>query len=303
MNAQSQDSKKTFYIVLIIILILLNGFFAYNNYKSREKNLALEAEKTALTADLDSVDAVLAVTNQRLDSLAGTNTELSSELMQIKKDLEDKRSQIESLLKDKKELDRARALLKSLKADNQKYLAQIDSMNAKIVALTDTVRAKEAINVQLQTEKSQLLSEKTVLTRKVALSSLLIPENVRATGIFMKSNDREVPTTKAKKTEKLKVCFDVPENRGVDPGEKVILVRILNPQGATIAIESSGSGMFTTETGEQQQYTTTAPFTYSNQKQNVCVQWSQTQGYGEGTYKVYFYQDGHELGSSEFELK
>lgn len=303
MTAQSQDSKKTFYIVLIIILILLNGFFAYNHYKARQANIALEAEKKALTADLDSVDAVLAVTNQRLDSLAGTNSELSTELMQIKKELEDKRAQIENLMKDKKELDRARVLIKSLKNDNQKYLARIDSMNAMIAALNDTVRVKEAVNQQLQTEKSQLISEKTLLSRKVELSSLLIPENVQASGVFMKSNDREVPTTKAKKAEKLKICFDVPENRGVDPGDKVILLRILNPQGATIAVASEGSGMFTTETGEQQQYTTTAPFSYSNKKQNVCVHWSQTQAYGAGTYKVFFYQEGHELGSSEFELK
>jgi hypothetical protein len=61
--------------------------------------------------------------------------------------------------------------------------------------------------------------------------------------------------------------------------------------------------MFTTEAGEQQAYTTTSKFTYDNQKQNVCVRWSQTQAYGEGVYKVYFYQDGHELGFSEFELK
>ena len=303
MVAQSQDSKKTFYIVLIIILILLNGFFAYNNYQARERNLALEAEKNALTADLDSVDAVLAITSERLDSLAGTNSEMATELMAIKRDIEDKRSKIEKLLKDKKELDRARVLLKSLKSDNQKYLTQIDSMNAMIVALRDTVRVKEEVNLQLQSEKSQLLSEKDVLSRKVQLSSLLIPENIRASGVFMKSSDREVPTTKAKKAEKLKVCFDVPENRGVDPGEKVFLLRILNPQGATVAVESSGSGMFTTETGEQQQYTTSKQFTYNNQKQNVCVHWSQTQAFGEGMYKVFFYQDGHELGSAEFELK
>lgn len=303
MTSQSQDSKKTFYIILIIILILLNAFFAYNNYRARQANLRLEAEKKALSIELDSIDAQLVRTNMRLDSMTGVNIGLDSQLLSMKKDLEDKRNQIATLLRSKKELDKARILINALKSDNQKYLAQMDSMNKMILALSDTVRMKEAINRQLQNEKTQLLTEKTLLTRKVQLSSLLIPENVQATGVFMKSSDREVPTTKAKKTEKLKVCFDVPENRGVDAGEKTILVRILNPQGATIAVEASGSGMFTTETGEQQQYTTLAKFNYNNQKQNVCLHWSQTQAFGAGIYKVYFYQDGHELGSSEFELR
>ncbi len=302
-DSSSQDSKKTFYIVLIVALLGLNIFFAYNHYTARQANIKLEAEKKELTTELDSVDAALALTNQQLNSMQGVNAGLDSQLVQIKKDLEEKRAQIETLLKDKKELDRARALLKTLKSDNQKFLVQIDSLNNIIVSKNTEIAQKDAANQQLQTEKSQLLTEKTVLSTKVALSSLLIPENVQSTGVFMKSSDREVPTTKAKKTENLKVCFDVPENRGVDAGEKTILVKILNPQGATIYNEQSGSGMFTTETGEQQQYTKAAVFGYSNQKQNVCVHWNQPQGYGAGGYSVIFYQDGHETGKSSFELK
>ncbi len=301
--ATSQDSKKTFYVVLIVILILLNGFFAYNHWKASQLNAQLEQEKTELTAELDSVDAELKETTALLDSISGLNTEMNAELAAIKKELEEKRNQIEALLKDKKELDRARAMIKSLKAEAQKYISKIDSLNVTIAALSDTVKMKEAANMQLMSENTQLQSEKSMLSKKVELSSLLIPENVQATGVFMKSNDREVPTSKAKKTQKLKICFDVPENRGVDAGDKTILLRILNPQGATIAVSSEGSGVFTTDTGEEKQYTTATKFSYSNQKQNVCASWSQTQAFGSGTYQVFFYQNGHELGSSEFTLK
>ncbi|GIV32721.1 MAG: hypothetical protein KatS3mg031_0256 [Chitinophagales bacterium] len=299
----SQDSKKTFYIVLIVILIFLNGFFAYNHWKASQLNTKLEEEKTQLTAELDSVDAELKETTAMLDSIYALNTEISADLEAVKKELEEKRKQIEALLRDKKELDKARALIKSLKADAQKYMARIDSLNAALAALSDTVKVKEEITRKLQSENQQLLSEKTRLTQKVELSSLLIPENIQATGVFLKSNDREVPTTKAKKTQKLKICFDVPENRGVDPGEKTILLRILNPQGATIAITSEGSGLFVTDQGEETQYTTKAQFTYSNKKQNVCTYWTQTQAFGAGTYKIFFYQNGHQLSSAEFTLK
>src|ERR1051325_11140271 len=127
MNAQSQDSKKTFYIVLIVILILLNGFFAYNHYKARQANIRLEAEKKALSASLDSIDIALAHTNQKLDSMTGVNAGLDSQLVRIKNDLEDKRAQIERLMRNKKELDKARVLINSLKTDNQTYLTKIDS--------------------------------------------------------------------------------------------------------------------------------------------------------------------------------
>ena len=300
--AETRD-KKTFYIVLIVILILLNGFFAYNHWKARQENIRLTEEQIQLRSEYDQVTAELSKNQILLDSLKTANSEKDNALLEQQKELEDKKAQIESLLKNKKDLDQARALIASLKKDNQKYVSRIDSLSTIVKTLTLRNDSLIAGQQTLIAEKDLLVSEKTSLAKKVELSSLLIPENVEAYGVFMKSNDREVQTNKAKKAEKLKICFDVPENRGIDAGEKAIMLRILNPQGATIAVASQGSGSFVTDTGEEKQYTTYAFFDYKNQKQKVCTSWKQTQAFGSGTYQVIFYQNGHELGSSSFELK
>ena len=299
----SQDSKKTFYIVLIVILILLNGFFAYNHWQARKEANRLTEEQTKLRAEYDDISAELADNQLLLDSLRGINSEMDSMLVMRQDELASMRAQIETLLKNKKDLDQARALIASLKKNNQQYIARIDSLSNVVQSLTMRNDSLIADRETLLSEKDMLLSERTNLSKKVELSSLLIPENVEAHGVFNKSNDREVPTNKSKKTERLKICFDVPENRGVDAGEKRIVLRILNPQGATIAVASQGSGTFTKDMGVETQYTTVANFNYKNQKQRVCTYWNQTQAYGSGEYQIFFYQNGHELGSSSFSLK
>lgn len=305
--AQTQESKKTFYIVLIILLILLNAFFAYNHWTTKKELVKTIEEKNTLDSLLTIAKDSLSANELRITSLSGKNAELDSLLTVRQSELQDAIAQLEKLKKEgnytKKQLDEARNKVKELQEENKRFLGKIDSLGTQVLSLT---KQRDSLSTGLQEQKvqnQQLLTEKDYLSKKVEIASLLKPENVEATGVFMKSNDREVPTGKAKKATKLKICFDVPENDVSNPGQKTLLLRILNPEGATIWVTSSGSGSFTTDTGEEKQYTIAKTFDYNNQKTKVCAYWEQTQPFGSGTYSVYFYQDGHELGMQQFTLK
>ena len=305
---QSTESKKTFYIIAIIILILLNGFFAYNHWSARKQVQLVEAQRNELDSLYTGVLAELNANQLHLDTLEGLSASLDSMLLLRYQELEESKSEIEALLKENKltkgQFSDARRLINSLKADNKKYIWKIDSLSERVQYLT---HLSDSLSVGLKSEMAtnqELMSERVILAQKVTLGSLLKPENVAATGIRLKSNNREVPTTSAKKAEKLRICFDVPVNKVADPGEKTYLVRILNPQNTTIAIRAQGSGVFEiAETGEQQQFTLQAAFSYENKQKNVCVYWSQTAAYGTGTYTAIFYQNGYELKQVKFDLK
>lgn len=305
--AQTQENKKTFYIVLILLLIGLNIFFAYKHMTTKKELVKTTEERNTLDSLLTIAKDSLSANAVRITSLSGKNAELDSLLATRQKELEDAIAQLEKLKKEgnytRKQLDEARNNVKRLQEENKKYLGKIDSLGTQVQFLT---KLSDSLSTGLQTtqaQNQQLQAEKDFLARKVEIGSLLKPENVVGTGVFMKSNDREVPTSKAKKSTRLKICFDVPENLVTDPGTKTILIRLLNPQGATIWVTSSGSGSFTTDTGEEKQYTLAKTFEYANKVQNVCAYWEQTQAYGSGEYTAVFYQDGHELGQHKFELK
>jgi regulator of replication initiation timing len=301
-----KNRKETVFI--IVILVLLNGYFAFNNYQNKKKNIYLEAKKHELDSLYTGVSAELVSVERSLDSLKGKNVSLDSILSARETELQSMKEQIEVLLKKNKltalDLNSLKKLVKQLQEENDKYVETINTLNKKINLLT---AANDSLRTSLKTEvasNEKLTAEQKILRKKAEQGSLLKPENVKSSGIKISSKNTETETNSSKKTDKLKLCFDVPENKVADAGQKEILIRIISPSGSTISIENQGSGTFTNiETGELTQYTLSAKFEYSQSKTNVCAYWSQNTAFSKGTYKVIFYQNNYQLTESSFVLK
>jgi hypothetical protein len=223
-------------------------------------------------------------------------------------ELQAKQSNIEKLIKEKNwstaQYNKAKKEIAALKLDKDMFATRIDSMADQLQLVT---RERDSINTNLQysiAEGEKLKTTNQTLGAKVEVASLLKPLNVAVTGVRFKGSGKEVETSSAKKSEKLRFCFDVPENQVADAGEKTILVRVINPKGETIAVESDGSGVFMLAgSGEQKQYTTKATFDYDQKQKHICLYWRQTATYPSGKYKAEFYQNGNFLGTTNFELK
>ena len=101
------------------------------------------------------------------------------------------------------------------------------------------------------------------------------------------------------------MCFDVDENKVADQGTKTFMLRVISPEGVTMAVQSQGSGTFDiAETGEQMQYTTKTEIDYKQAAQNVCMYWGGSAGgFPKGKYTAELYQDGYKIGTSAFTLK
>lgn len=302
------SSKKGIYIVLIIALILLNVFFAYRNFSIKEENEDLSAFNTEVQTGLDEAEKKLESKIQELEVLAGENVEIKAMVEQYKLELEEIRVERDKLKKNAAYNDGQRKKLdKKVKELEQSLMAlgnTIDSLKANNEYLS---RMSDSLGTSLtaSTQENELLkSDLTVKNKKVEIGSLLKPENVLITGVRYKGNGKEVETNSAKKSEKLRFCFAVPENRVADPGEKTLLLRVISPGGSTVAVAAEGSGMFVlAESGEQKQYTTKVTFPYEQKEKNMCVYWQQTGTYAAGNYNAVFYQNGYEVASIPFELK
>lgn len=302
------SSKKGIYIFLILALILLNVFFVYNNINMKKENADLETHGAEIQTSLESSEKNLELKIQELETLAGDNQELLAQVELYKQDLESIRQERDKLKKSSdynagqrkkldakvKELENSLMALgntiDSLKANNAYLSRKSDSLGTSLVASTQ--------------ENDMLKSDLTVKNKKVEIGSLLKPEGVMISGVRYKGNGKEVETNSAKKSEKLRFCFNVPENRVADPGEKTLLLRVISPGGSTVAVAAEGSGMFVlAETGEQKQYTKKVSFPYEQKQKNMCVYWQQTGTYASGEYTAVFYQNGYEVANVPFELK
>lgn len=302
-----KNKNRTIFIVVIILLLLGNITLLYLKWNDSQIKDNLNTEIVELNDSVDYLIAELNITSNDLEMMRGENTKLDSLLDERKKFIEEKLAEIELLeqqaQQDDSKIKKLKGEIWKLKQDNKAFVEQINELKTEIARLESE---NDSLNTNLMAEKQltgKLSKENKEMSKKVALGSLLKPENIYGTGVRYRNNGQEKEVNRSKRTEKLKICFDVPENQVTEPGQKTILMRLVGPGGSTIAVKSKGSGVFTNNDGEQVQYTMRADFDYSNKKKPLCLYWDQTQEFGGGTYEVFFYQNGHQVGNYEFELR
>lgn len=305
----SQKSKLSgISILLLITTIVFVGatifLFADNQSKSKQLS-AVSEEVTASEKRYTDLDAKYTAALAEIESYKGKNSTLDSMLAVKERYILTLRANLNSEKKNRSiseaEYKRQMADLNSLVTDLNKKVEDLQKQNVTLTGQRDSlgreITQKASVINELETTNSSL-------TKKVAVASLLIPTDLSANAVRAKSSGKEAETSKSSKAQTVKVCFNVPENKVAEPGEKTFFVRILAPEGSVLAIQSQGSGVFTSvETGEQMQYTTTATTDYEQAPKQVCSNWSQSTGFTAGHYTAEIYQDGYLVGKTSFDLK
>ncbi len=218
----------------------------------------------------------------------------------------------------KKELDKAKSELKSLNANVAKYLADIQQLKDENKILTEnntqlTMRVEEEVKAKeeviqaknsLATEKENLTKTNTALGSKVDMANAIKINFMEVKGYEIKDDGKLKEKSKAKDIELLRVCFLTETNMVTASGQKKFYIRIINPQGETIAIEAQGSGVLTNKLDNSQiRYTTSGEITYKNEDTNACIDWTLADKLVKGDYKIEMYNNGFLVGKGQFKLK
>ncbi len=104
-------------------------------------------------------------------------------------------------------------------------------------------------------------------------------------------------TSKAKRVDKLRISFDLDENKLTQSGQKDIFISITAPDGSPIAVEALGSGKFVTREGIERDFTKKVEVDYKQgEKQKVNVEWKQNSDFQTGNYRIEIYNNGFKIG-------
>lgn len=302
-QAPQQKSNKTTLLIILIIILACVNIYLYVKLNNKQQTVKELIEVTNMDSiKIADLDTKYTSALSDLESLKGQNTSLDSLLTVKENQIKNMKSALDAARKAKKLSDKEYA---DKVADLQQL---IDDLKNQITTLEKEknilVTQKDSIGRDLDVmigENTQLKKENRVFKTE---AGLLKAQNIVATGVFSKKNGKEITTNKAKSSERIKVCFDVDESKSSDVGNKTFYLRLVSPEGVTLAVQSMGSGVLTlAKTNEQVQYTMTKDIEYTQQKQNVCIYWKQNTPFPKGNYTAEIYQDGYKVGSSDFTLK
>ncbi len=314
MQERKSNTAMTAGLVLACALAALFGFLYFNARQDIDSKIV----------DISKNTKELLLTNTKLDSISA---ELDKKIAEITSlggqvaDLEALKAQLE---KDKKNLVNSKSVsIRDFESKIMGYEAALSAKDVEIAKLreenaqlTTEVKTLGSENSNLKTDVSTLKTDKQALAdsvyattvknkelaEKVTLAAALKAMNVSVNAINSRGKEREGGEYKAKRVEKVKISFKLSENPLTKRENKVIYMRMLDPQGNCISDMATGSGAFNYG-GKEMIYTAKQSVTYDNSGQNVDFIYSRGSNYSKGKYNIELYSEGFSIGRGIFEVK
>jgi regulator of replication initiation timing len=314
-NVNKRDNRNLVYGGLIAALLGTWGYIIYDKNKSTEQISQLQQSFSTVDNSRKQVQNEYNDALARLDSLTGSNAMLQSNLGERNEELRRKSNEIAELKTKIKnilnkqnasstELAQARSMIKELNGKIENLYAQIDDLkqqNSQLATEKQTVVVeKQAVEKDLETTKVA----KQELEGKVDVASTLHASNFAITPINVKSSGKEKETATAKRVDKLRINFDLDENRVANTGDKELFVVIYAPDGSAVTIPAVGSGTFTTREDGEKTFTSKLTISYEQGKKlPVSFDWNQGSQFQVGDYKIEVYHNGYKIGEGKTTLK
>jgi peptidoglycan hydrolase CwlO-like protein len=310
--APPQHRKHNFLIAGLIIVLL--GTWAYIIWdKSRAKEI-IQQKDTVITntsSQRDQLQKELEDATRLYDMIKTSSTNMmhkkDSTISRKDREIADKRNRIQELLSKvgatEAELTEARRLITALNGDIQGYRTQIETLQGEKLVLTqeknEVIQQRDQIQKDFDSARN-MISQKEQM---IDVASTLHASNFNILGINEKDG-KEKETTIAKRVDKLRISFDIDENRITQSGTKDIYISITAPNGKPLSEAANGSGRFITRDGAERHYTQRIDVNYTQgQRQKVSLDWKQNTDFEIGDYKIEVYNNGFKIGEGIRSLK
>jgi hypothetical protein len=302
-----KDNRNMIYGILIVALLGTWGYLVFDKSKSKETTSQLQSQLITTDSSRNAVQNEYNAALQRLDELTSMNTSLDSLVKTKNSEVASLKSRIQSLLnkqnKSAADLAEAKRLINELNGKISDYIAEVETLRGE--------------NLQLKTEKEEVIVQKAVIQReydstkvvkqqveeKLDVASTLNASNINLVAIDERRSGKEVEKDVAKRVDKIRLSFNV-YNRVGDDGTKDVFVVVTDPNGNVISNEALGSGMFVTREEGEKTFTQKSNVTFAaGQTVPVTVEWKPGTKFMEGNYKVAIYNNGFKIGETNKSLK
>ena len=301
---QKKGKRSPFIIILLIVSLVGNGvlFWLWKNTKNEIEIQYVDRIKLVEDENKEVKDDLIELKQQYAD--------LKTNDVNLQSEIDKKKNQIDSLIKQVQKYKGNAAIIKKLKAETetlraimQNYVRTIDSLNTLNLTL---VAEKKAIQGTLDKEKEKTGSLEKEITNKQEIinkAQALIASGISAKGVyFRRGGKKEVETRKAKKCEKIKVSFTLGENRVARAGSKDIFIRIITPDGKEMAKSYDESYRFNFNKTKGY-YAGKETINYANAELSAQTYCEGSSAFAPGKYIIEVAADGVTIGQGAITLE
>ena len=291
-NSNSKSTGLKVALGILLALFIATGFYTSKLYNDKKENeAALTKEKEQVMADLNTMA-------KQYDVAIGENEQANQDLVaargriqNLMDSLKISQNSVNSLWNYKKkylslqeEMDVLMAENDKLKVQNSLLATSLDSTNVQLAE-----RTKFTDSLMVQTNQLAEVVENAAVLQTVGLKGF---------GVIERSSGKLIPTERAGRSDKLRICFTVAKNTLVGAGDKELYVQVLDPKDNVLGANqqiSFGDNVLN--------YSLVSKFNYENRSLNICEFVSPNGDFEEGRYVVNVFNKKELVSSTEFTLR
>ncbi|SFB44768.1 coiled-coil domain-containing protein [Algoriphagus aquimarinus] len=301
-SPEKKDQGKNIIIIVLVLLVIISGIKLYTDYVDRTKKseeiLLLSTENNDLNKRLDSVTYQLDLRILEIEKLGGDVKSLEEVRDQLIAERNTSRQRSSSEIV---------ALNEKIKSYNgmivqkDQEILELRAMNQQLFTENQDLKTTQA---EIEEEVAQLNLQKEDLQAKVNVASMLKAENIEISAVNSKGKER-VETTKDfrnRQIERIKVSFNLADNKVAEKGPRNIYVQVLAPNAQPIFDVAKGSGTFMMD-GAEKFYTVKQDVIFDNTEQELTFFYEKGTDYTSGIHQVKIFVDNYEVGSKTFTVK
>jgi hypothetical protein len=277
---------------VVLIATIIYTVSLYQDKQKTEKDLT--TEKELVVEDLNSLKSEY---DKAILESNATNEELVSARDNIARYIDS----VKTMKADISSLSRYRRQVGVLKAERAKLIKQVDSLQRSNTAIA-MQRDSTYVELEKQTVfNDSLVVQNTSLAQAVERGSALNLSKINVDAVRERNSGKLSSTTRARSTDKFKICFTIADNVIADAGDREFYLEALDPQGNVVGQSMSK----TNDNGASITYSQSTSFYYENKSLDICDYLNKPAGdFQKGQYMVNVYDDKLKLlGTSQFTLK
>ncbi len=280
---------------LLGVVLLGTIIYTVSLYQDKKKNtIALTQEKQLVVEDLNSLKSEY---DKAILESNVTNEELVTARDNIAKYIDS----VKTMKADISSLSRYRRQVSVLKAEREQLIKQVDSLKQ-----SNTLIAMQRDSTYVELEKQtvfndSLVVQNTQLADVVEKGAAMNITTFTVDAVKERNSGKLVSTSRAGRTDKLKICFTVANNVIAEAGDREFYLEVLDPQGNVLGESYSK----TNDAGASVTYSKGTNFYFENKALDVCDYINKPAGdFQKGNYMVNIYNDRLSLlGNVQFTLK
>jgi hypothetical protein len=279
---------------ILLVLFLMTAFYASKLYTDKqETEKILVSEKQQVMNDLNNMaleyDAAIAESEIKNQDLVAARGRIQG----LMDSLKISQNSVNSLWRYKKKFSTLQEEMDILLAENDRLKGE----NQYLATSLDSTQVQLAERTMFT---DSLLVQNTQLASVVSDASALQTVGLIGMGILERSSGKQVPMERARRSDKIKVCFTVAKNMLADAGDRELYVQVIDPKNNVLG--ANDQAQFDDQVLN---YSLISRFNYENRNLNICeyVLPLEDSKFEAGRYKINVFNDKELISASEFELK